>query len=276
MITSLRIIHRAITQFGNHNAAQMGAALSYYTLFSLAPLLLVAISIAGLVFGEDAAQGKVYTHLVDTLGQDSARMVQGLVRSADEIQAKNWAPYLGVALSLFAALQAFLHLRQSFRIIWELGLPSKNTLLGVLIDYGFSVLMVFTIGLLLLASLGGSTVLALVENKWPLPIPGGWQTVEIVVSFLILTLLFATLFWVLSGHALHLGYVLYGSLICSLLFTIGKTLLAWYLAFTSTTSIYGAAGTLVGFLVWVYYSSQIVFLGAELIQARRTRSEWLK
>ena len=108
--------------------------------------------------------------------------------------------------------------------------------------------------------------------------PGGavlWHWLEAGVSFVLLTLFFAAIYRVLSGQRIPWGYVWYGSIISPLLFTIGKTLIGLYLAYSSTTSVYGAAGSLVVFLVWVYYSSQIAFFGAELIQARRTRAEWM-
>jgi membrane protein len=275
MFTSLRIVLRALNQFGSHNASQMGAALAYYTLFSLAPLLLVAILVAGLVFGQEAAQEGVYEELKGNVGPESARSIQDIIVAAGQVQEQTWAPYIGILISLFAGLQAFLHLRVSFRTIWGMERRGGNTLLGTLLDYGLSALMVLVVGLILMASLAASTVLKVVESRWPLPIFGGWNTVEVAASFVIVTLAFAAMYWVLSGRSLHPGYILYGSLISSILFTLGKAVLSWYLAFTSTTSVYGAAGSLVGFLIWVYYSSLIVFFGAELIQARRTRLDWL-
>lgn len=276
MLTSFRIIVRAVTQFNTNNAYQMGAALAYYMLFSLAPLLLIAISIAGMVFGKDAAEGKVSEYLEKTIDEEPARLVESTLENADQVQSHTWAPQIGVILLFFVALQAFLHIRYSFCTIWEIEPPHKNTFLGVLISYVVSIIMVICVGLLLLISLIVATVLAYIQSVLPLPIPGGWYSVEIGVSFLLLTLAFATLYWVLSGRTLPLLYVLYGSVICAVLFSIGKFLLSWYLAFTTTTSVYGAAGSLVGFLIWIYYSSLVVFFGAELIQARRTRLEWMK
>jgi membrane protein len=135
--------------------------------------------------------------------------------------------------------------------------------------------MVFIVGMLLIVSLAAGTILTIFESRYPAPFPGGWHTVELFISFAFLTLAFAVQYWVLSGRSLSWWYVLYGAVICSVLFTIGKALLSWYLAFSGATSVYGAAGSLVGFLIWVNYSSLIVFLGAELIQARRTRDQWL-
>lgn len=275
MNTSLRIMIRAFNQFSAHNAFQMAAALAYYMLFSMVPLLLLAISIAGAVFGADAARGQVYEQLVDAAGPDTATLVQNMVKNADQAQGHGWAVYLGLALSLFAGVQAFLHLRQCFRIIWNIEVPKGGTYWGLALDYILSALLVFVVGLLLIASLAAGTVLSIVQQRWPLSFPGGWHTVEILVSFVFLTLAFAAQYWILSGRSLSWWYVLYGSIICSVMFTIGKSLLSWYLAFSSATSVYGAAGSLVGFLIWIYYSSLIVFLGAELIQARRQRGEWM-
>jgi membrane protein len=275
MRTSLLIVLRALNQFSTHNAYQMAAALAYYMLFSLAPLLLLAIAIAGAIFGTETARFQVYEQIAHGAGQDTGKFVQGLLRNADTAEDQSWAPVIGILLSLFASLQAFLHLRQSFRTIWEMEVPKGQTYLSIALDYGLSALMVFVVGALLVASLAASTALNIVESRWPVPFPGGWHTVEIAVSFALVTLAFAAQYWVLSGRSISWWYVLYGSVICSVLFTIGKVVLARYLAFTSATSVYGAAGSLVGFLIWIYYSSLIVFLGAELIQSRRTRAQWL-
>ncbi len=278
MKTSLRILWRACLQWGENKDSRLGAALAYYTLFSIAPLLLIAIRLAGLIFGADAAQGKVVEHLAEVLGLDTAQAIQALIQEASRPQTGTWATVVGLAVLIIGALGIFLHLRGALCTIWKLQPPHGNSFLGILLDYLLAIVMVLVTGVLLLASLGISTALPVLAEMLEKAMPEvnlPWRYVEMGVSFLFLTLLFAAVYRVLSGQRIAWRYVWYGSAICALLFTVGKTLLGLYLAYSSTISMYGAAGSVVVFLIWVYYSSQIMFFGAELIQARRTRREWL-
>jgi membrane protein len=274
-MTSFRIIYRAGAKWVEHQDAKMGAALAYYALFSIAPLLILAVHIAGLVFGADAARGKVVEHLQHYIDVDSARMIQSLLQDAGQLEFGSWAALGGLAAVVAGALGIFLHVRDVLCKVFKLAPPHENTFLAILVDYFLAILMVLITGLLLLGSLAASTALALLSDVLNDFLSLPWQLLEAVVSFAFLTLVFAAVYRVLSGNRLPWGYVWYGAAICSLLFTLGKTLLGFYLAYTSSASAYGAAGSLVVFLIWVYYSAQLLFFGAELIQARRTRAEWM-
>jgi membrane protein len=277
MFTSLRIIIRAFSQFATHNCSQMGAALAYYTLFSLAPLLLLAITAAGMIFGETAAEEKVYILLVEYFGLHNADLLRSILESADQLQKYQWVSNISLILALVAALQAFLHIRRSFSVILELPHPGQSSLLGTIVDFSLSILMVSSTALLLLISLGVTRLIALLRTRLDSTLPAEfWTGVDMLCSFFYLILIFAFLFWILSGNAIHFDYVVYGSVICSVLFVLGKIMLALYLTWTTASSIYGPASTLVGFMIWIYYTSQLVFFGAECIQARRTRKEWMK
>lgn len=276
--TGLRIIVQAGRQWVNNQDSRLGAALAYYTLFSIAPLLVIATRIAGYIFGEDAARGEVARWLQDTLGKDAAEAVQELVKSAAQPVAGGLAAGLGLGFMVLAALGAFLHVRGALCTIWKLEPPHGNSILGVLLDYLLALIMVVCTGVLLLLSLAASMTVPILRNHMENQFPGNpidWQMLELLTSVLFLTLVFAVIYRVLSGQRVTWRHVIYGSLVCSILFTIGKFGLGMYLVHTSTASMYGAAGSLVVFLIWVYYSSQILFLGAELIQARRTRHEWM-
>ena len=276
--TSFRILKRAIEQFGKDHAGQMGAALAYYTLFSIAPLLILAIRMAGYVYGEENARAQVYTHLREVMTKDSADAVQKMIDQVHQAQAGSWAPELGLGLLFLGALGIFLHIRHTLCIIWKLEPPRGNSILGLLLNYLLAILMILITGLLLLASLAVSTVLPVLIDKVNELFPGTgipWQLVEFGISIFFLTLVFATVYSVLSGRRIGWRYVGFGSLIAAFLFTIGKTLLGLYLVYSTTASMYGAAASVVAFLIWVFYSSQILFFGAELIQARRSRREWL-
>lgn len=296
----MRIIGRALRQWGANSDARLGAALAYYTLFSIAPLLVIAIFIAGLIFGEEAARGNVERQLRSTVGQEAAAFIQNLVDNAARPRDGTWAPVLGLALLLYGALTAFLHVRAALAFIWRMDPPGGSTILGIVLDYVLALVMVFASGVLLLVSVAASMAIPIVVEllrsnllnfqDWiqeNIPFLANvitedlvqsafrWQVVEFVTSMLFLTLLFATLYRVLSGLRITWRHVWYGSLIAALLFSLGKFGLSMYLVHTSTASTYGAAGSVVVFMVWVYYSSQILFFGAEMIQARRTRHMWL-
>jgi membrane protein len=276
--SSLRILYRAIEKWSENGGMRLGAALSYYTLFSISPLLLIALYVSGAVFGEDAARGRVHAQLNSLMGDNVAKAVEKMVEKAAEPQETQWTPWLSFALMIVAALGAFLYLRSTLCIIWRLEPPHGNTWLGMLWDYTLAVIMVFIVAILLLAALAASLVIPIVQKMMQeqlLAHEHYLQWIEIATSFAFLTLLFACCYRVLSGGRISWGYVWYGSFIAAVLFTIGKTLLAFYLVYSGTADAYGAAGSVVVFLVWVYYSSQVLFFGAELIQARRTRHEWM-
>lgn len=275
MLTSIRIILRACRQWSANADSRLGAALAYYALFSIAPLLVIAVNIAGAVFGDEAAKQHVADQLRQWFGEANAATILSWFESA--ATSRSWAPSIGIALLVIGALGMFLHVRGSLCTIWKLDPPLGNSALGVLWDYTLALIMVFFCGILLLASLAASMFVAIHQETLTAWIPGlPWDWVELGLSFLYLTILFAAMYRILSGGRISFGYVVYGSFIAAVLFTFGKTLLGWYFVYSTTVSAYGAAGTLVVFLMWVYYSSQILFFGAELIQARRTRHEWMK
>ncbi len=277
-ITSLRIIYRAGEKWSEHGGTRFGAALAYYAVFSIAPMLLIAIHIAGAVFGEDAARGKVHEQLAALMGDDIAREVEKMVESAAQPQETFWTPIVSVIFLIAGALGAFLHVRGALCIIWKLDPPHGNSWLGMLLDYFLALVMVFIMATLLLASLACSLVVPILKRIMrdsPVPIEDSWQWLEMCASFVFLTILFGISYRILSGGRIPWSYVAYGSVIAAVLFTIGKILLGYYIIYSGASSMYGAAGSLVVFLMWVYYSSQTLFFGAELIQARRTRYDWL-
>jgi membrane protein len=278
-ITSIRIVYRAITKWSENGGMRMGAALAYYALFSIAPLLLIAVHIAGAVFGEDAAKGKVFDQLRTVMGKEVAGEVQKFVATADQTSQNTfWTPLVSVLFLLIGALGAFLHVRGALCTIWKLAPPAGNTWLGMLWDYALSLIMVFSTATMVLISLACGLVVPIVQKTMQdnmIDTESYWHWVEMSASFIFLTLLFAVSYRTLSGGRISWGYVWYGAGIAAILFTIGKTLLSYYIVYTGAASMYGAAGSVVVFLMWVYYSSQILFFGAELIQARRTRYEWL-
>jgi len=276
-VTSFHIVVRAFRQWGSNQDSRLGAATAYYTLFSITPLLILSITVAGWFFDEEQARENVYQQLRKTIDPNSADAIKTLIERSS-LPQNSWGPIIGLALLTAGALGLFLNVRGALCTIWKLEPPRGNTYLGILLDYTLALVMVFVTGVFLLASLLVSTVLPIVIDWVDEHMPEThvhWRLVEIGISLVTLTLVFAAIYRILSGNRIAWRYVWYGALIASLLFTVGKTLMGYYLLYFSPASVYGAAGSVMVFLLWVYYSSLILFFGAELIQARRTRHDWL-
>jgi membrane protein len=276
--TSLRILIRAGSQFGANNDAQMGAALAYYAVFSTAPLLVLAVLAADLVYRREAATARLTELLTRGLGAEGARAVTSWMEHTAHPAQGTLAAVLGIGFLVLGTLGGFLHVRRCLCVIWRLEPLGGTGFLGTVLNYALAGLAVPVVGVLLLVSLAASTAVGVAISLMGQGLPGGaavWHWIDAGVSFLLLAVFFAVVSRVLSAWQIPWRYLWYGSFISAFLFTIGKTLIGMYLAYTSTVSVYGAAGSLVVFLVWVYYSAQILFFGAELIQARRTREEWL-
>jgi membrane protein len=275
---SVRVFVRAARQFGADGASQMGAALAYYALFSTAPLLVLAVMFSGLIFGQQAARDRVRKHLTEIVGPETAREVNSLMERSVRPENGRLAAALGGATLVLGALSVFLHIRRCLCVIWRLDSSSRSGAISTLLNYLLAIVMVLAVGILLFLSLAASTAVPWLVDRLGKDFPVGtrfWHWLDAGFSFALLTVFFALVFHVMSGRRILLRHVVYGSVISALLFTAGKTVIGLYLAYTGMGSAYGAAGSLVVFLVWVYYSAQIVFFGAELVQARRTRAEWL-
>ena len=275
---SVRIVLRACEKWSENGDSRLGAALAYYALFSIAPLLLIAVHIAGAVFGEDAARGEVRNRLNAIMGDVVAVNVEAMIKNAAEPEGTGWTPGIGLLLLLGAALGAFMHVRGSLCTIWKVEPPRGNSWLGILWDYFLALSMVLITALTLLVSLACGLFIPVMKKTVQtrlLEDEKYWRWLEVGASLGFLTLLFAVSYRILSGGRISWGYAWYGAIIVAVLFTLGKVILSFYIEYSNPESVYGAAGTVVVFLIWVYYSSQILFFGAELIQARRTRHEWL-
>jgi membrane protein len=264
-------LRQAISQWSSDHASEMGAALAYYSVFSIAPLLIIVIAVAGLVFGEDAARGAVEAQLSSTMNAQAAHFVQDVLQQLNRPRVGLLSTVIGGVTLLFGALGAFLHLRGALCRIWKLSPSSSATWLAMLVDYLLALSMVLSSVVLMLVLLTvNAALIYLGKTRW---LPGGqglWQGLEFLVSFGLMSLLFGALFWVLSGRRIPWRLIWYGAGITALLFTIGKSIIGFYLGLVAGSgSAYGAAGSLVVFLLWIYYSSLIVFFGAELVQVRR-------
>ncbi len=261
------------------NAMRLAAALSYYTVFSLAPLMLAAIAVAGLVFGEEAASGRIFTELRTTVGPAVASSVQEMVQSASKPSSGYAGALLGFVLGLFGASGVFGELMGSLNQIWGVKEPEGTGLMGWIKNRFLSIGMVMGVCFLLLVSLLVSTLLNVVSQFGLSRLSGavlGGQIIGFILSFGMVTVLFAAMFKFLPKTRIEWRDVWTGAVATALLFTVGKFGLEQYPARVDVASGYGAAGALALLLVWVYYSSQIFFFGAEFteVYARRCGSRF--
>lgn len=249
---------------------QLGAALAFYSVLSMAPMLVIAIAVAGMVFGQEAASGQLDTQIRGLVGKEGAEAVKEMLANAQKPAEGILAGVVGVVTLLVASSGVFGQLQDSMNTIWEVEPKPGRGIWGLIKDRFLSLSMVFGIGFLLLVSLVLSSVLSALGGAFEglLPVPAPLlQGVELVVSFTVVTLLFAMIYKFLPDVKIAWGDVWVGSVITALLFTVGKLAIGLYLGKSSFGSAYGAAGSLVVLLVWIYYSSQILFFGAEFTKA---------
>jgi membrane protein len=263
-----RLLKEAFKEWGDDRAPVLGAALAYYTIFSIGPLLVAVIGIAGLVLGPQAASGQVVDTLKGVFGEDGAKTIQGIVASASKPTEGIIATIIGALGVVFGAMAIFGQLKNALNIVWDA--PKKKR--GIA-DTIFSNIAMFALviasGLVLLLSLAANAIIAKIQDISGQVLPGGpiiWQILNYAVSLGLITLTFAIIFRTLPDMRIAWKDVWLGSFITSILFMVGQILIGIYLGFTNVGSSFGAAGSLVVILVWVYYSAQITFLGAEITQ----------
>jgi membrane protein len=261
------LLRSTFQEWNNDKCPRMGAALAYYTVFSLAPLMVIAIAIAGLVFGAQAARGELVDELATTIGRPAAVAVEDLLAQNCDAGGNTLVSLAGLAVLLLGDSGVFVELEDALNTIWKVPAARSATVLAFIRDRVLSFSLVLGTGFLLLVSLLLSAGLsALARFLTPQSLPGGlllWQLVNLLVSYLFIALLFALLFKYLPSTRVRWGDVWIGAAGAAVLFTAGKYLLGLYLAQTGIASGFGAAGSLAVILVWVFYSSQMLLLGAE-------------
>jgi len=260
------LVKASVSSWLDDYAPSMGAALSYYTVFSLAPLLLIVVSVAGLVFGEDAVRGELFAQLQGLMGADAAKAIQDLLASVNKPAHGIVGTLVGVALLVFGATTVFGELQDALDRIWRAPARKKGGLWSLLRARLLSFGMILGLAFLLMVSLVlGAAISAL--GKWWGPAFGGWETllqiVNLLVGFGLTTLVFAMIYKLMPRVKVEWHDVWLGALVTSLLFTIGKFLIGLYIGKSGVASGFGAAGSLIVVFIWVYYSAQIFLLGAE-------------
>ena len=265
----------AFLQWFEDNPFQMGAALAYYTLFSIAPLLLIAIGAAGSLFGREAAQSQLIDAIEGLVGFHTARAILEIIESAGQRpDAGFFATAAGMVLLLLGAAAVIGQLQDSLNAIWRVASKTGRGLRGFVQDRLVTYLMVLGVGFLLIVSLAASALLTAVSTMMGGYLPIHVATayiLDLTISFTFITLLFAVIYKFVPDVRVAWRDVWIGAAAASLLFSIGKFLIGFYLSHSMATSVYGAAGSLVTLLLWVYYSSLMFFFGAELTQIYAAR-----
>ena len=263
------LVKETFKEWQDDGALDLGAALAYYAIFSLAPLLLIVIAVAGLVWGREAVQGQLIDQLRGLVGEQGGQAIQTMIANAGKHGSGILATIVGVVTILFGATGVFAQIQSSLDRIWNVEPRPGSGIWGFVKTRMLSFGMVLGIGFLLLVSLVVTTAVSAVGAWATGLLPAAKVLVEggtFVVSFALITLLFAMIYKVLPDVEIGWRDVWIGAAATALLFTTGKFLFGLYLAKSSVASTYGAAGSLVIVLLWIYYSAQILFLGAEFTQ----------
>ena len=261
-----RVLRCAVSEWLAHRAASKGAALAYYTLFSLAPILVLVIAIAGFFYGAEAAQGQLLGELKNLLGAKGAEGVQLVLSGAHNKGGGIMATVIATVLLLFGATSVFAELKDSLDEIWGVPAPKGSTWWDTVRTRLLSFGLILVLGFLLMVSLVVSAALAVLEHYFS----GLWQQATVLlgwvasgISFLVIATLFGVIFKLLPRARLSWHDVGIGALGTAALFTLGKYAIGLYIGNSGVASSYGAAGSVIALLLWVYYSAQIFFLGAE-------------
>ncbi|GAA3908580.1 YihY/virulence factor BrkB family protein [Halomonas cibimaris] len=267
----VNVLQDAVSVWLARNAFSYAGSLAFYTLFSLAPTMIIAVTVIGVVMGPEAAQGQIVTQLQDTLGPEVAKAIEQAVAQSRIEQAGILPTLLGIGTLLIGATTVFAQMQFSLNTIWGVtAKPTTNSLLIFIKNRLLSLTVVLSIGFTLLVSLVLGVVVSAMLHAANYLFPYAallTQGVEALVSLAVVTLLFATIFKVLPDVILRWKDVLIGAIVTAVLFTLGRSVIALYLTYTATASTYGAAGSVVMILLWVYYSSLILLFGAAFTRA---------
>jgi len=271
-----QLVKTSVSAWIDDYAPSMGAAIAYYTVFSIAPLLLLVIAVAGFVFGRDAVQGEIVTQVQGLMGKEGAVAIEGLLQSASEPSTGAFAAVVSVILLIFGATTVFAEIQNALDRIWHVPEARKpGGVWGYLRTRLLSFGLILGLAFLLLVSLVVSAAVAALGTWWGGLLEGSealLHIVNLVVSLLFSAVLFAMIYKLLPRTDIAWSEVWVGAIATALMFEIGKFLIGLYLGKSGVTSGFGAAGSLAVLLVWVYYSAQIFLLGAEFTRAYAARN----
>jgi membrane protein len=262
----VHVLRCAVSEWFAHRAASKGAALAFYTLFSMAPILVLVIAVAGFFYGTEAARGQLLHELQGLVGAQGAEAIQSVLAGARDKESGMWATIVATALLLFGATSVFAELKDSLDEIWGVPPPKDATWWEIVRTRLLSFGLVLVLGFLLMVSLVVSAALAIVEKYFT----GIWQEAATIlgwvasaISFLVIATLFGVIYKLLPRVRLSWHDVVIGAIGTAAMFTLGKFGIGLYIGNSGVANSFGAAGSMIALLLWVYYSAQIFFLGAE-------------
>lgn len=267
------LLKESISGFVNDNALSHGAAMAFYATTSLAPILLIIVAIAGFAFGNDAAELALSAQISGVMGPQSADLLQAAIETASQKSASTLATILGLVTLIFTASGVFGEMQLSLNEIWKVR-PSGTSFSRLVRARAASLGLVAALGFILLVSLAASTAISALGDIINAHLPFGElivSAINTIVSFVLIALLFAAIYKVLPDRTLRWRDVAIGSIVTAFLFTVGKSLIGWYIGTSAIATSYGAAGALLVVLLWVYYSTQIFLFGAEITRAYSIR-----
>lgn len=267
-------IKKLISSWNDNRIASLSAALAFYMLFALAPILLISISIAGLILGSDAAQGHILMQISDLVGSDVALEIQTMIKNANRPITAAITNLIGIIVLIFAASGLFSEIQNSLNIIWNVKTTTQRGLLSIIKNRFLSFLMLIVVAFFLLTSMLLTTLFTTLSEYIAYYL-GHAFLIKLIssdaISFLITVLVFATIFKVLPEANIKWREVWLGAFVTAVMFTIGKFLLALYISKMQVGLIFGTSGSIIVILIWTYYSAQIFFIGAEITQIFATR-----
>jgi membrane protein len=253
-----------------HKDARLGAALAYYSIFSMGPIIVIAIAIAGLAFGQDAVRGEVARTLQTAMGGEGARAVETMLNGVSQPRDSLLLTAIGVGTLVFAAIGVVVQLKDAFNTVWEVADPKSSGVWSFVRSYVFSIAAVIAVGFLLLTSLLLTAALSAFAGAMPW-LQGAMQPLASLLSFAVIAAVFGAMFRYLPDAPVAWRDVWLGAVLTAGLFELGKFLLGFYIGAQGLESTFGAAASLVVVLIWVYYSAQIVLLGAEFTREYAAR-----
>lgn len=266
----IKILKDTGTEWYEDDAPRLAASLAYYTLLSTAPLSLLCVSIVGFFFGERAARGQIASQISTVTGPEAAEAIQSVIQNAHQSDSGVLSTVMGIVLLLVGASGVFGELQTALNNMWGVKPnPQRGMIKDFLMARFLSFTMVLGVAFMLLASLVVSALLSGVGRVLSESLPGGealWQVLNFLISLAVITALFAMIFKFVPDAQVKWRDVWIGAAVTALLFSLGKMLLGLYLGKSTVASAYGAAGSVVAFVVWVYYAAQILFIGAEFTQ----------
>jgi membrane protein len=267
----LNILKAAFAGFMDDRALKFSASLAYYTIFSLAPMLLLMISLAGIFLGKDASQGKIFAEINGIVGNDAAKQIQDMIKHLEMSGKSTISVIIGVITLIIGATTVFGEIQESINIIWQVKPKPKKGWLKLVQDRLLSGSLIITLGFLLLVSLLINGALLALSDKLKTFLPDitivVFNIINLGISFVVIAVLFAVIFKVLPDVKISWKDVRSGAIFTTVMFLIGRLVIGIYIEKSGTSSTYGAAGSLMIILLWVYYSAVILYFGAEFTRA---------